>query len=69
MSDFARMTVHELAPLIERREVSPVEVTREALDRIDGLDERDLGHCRLTFPPGRAPPGAALRGPSAMPGR
>src|SRR6266542_4254641 len=40
MSEIARMTVHELAPLIERREVSPVEVTREALDRIDALDQR-----------------------------
>src|SRR6266699_3444619 len=40
MSDFARMTIHELAPLIERREVSPVEVTQEMLDRIDALDER-----------------------------
>src|SRR6266545_54407 len=40
MNDFARMTVHELAPLIERREVSPVEVTREALDRIEALDDR-----------------------------
>lgn len=40
MSDFAKMTIHELAPLIERRAVSPVEVAREALDRIDALDKR-----------------------------
>src|SRR5438132_2341 len=40
VDNLARMTIHELAPLIERREVSPVEVTREALDRIDDLDER-----------------------------
>ncbi len=40
MSDLAMKTVHELAPMIERREVSPVELTREALDRIKSLDER-----------------------------
>jgi len=40
MNDFAKMTIHELAPIIERREVSPVEVTREVLDRIDALDDR-----------------------------
>lgn len=40
MSDFAQMTIHELAPRIERGEISPVEVTREALDRIDALDGR-----------------------------
>lgn len=40
MSELARKTIHELAPLIERREVSPVEVTREALVRIEALDVR-----------------------------
>src|SRR5438874_6969968 len=40
MTDYARMTIHELAPLIERREVSPVDVTREALERIESLDSR-----------------------------
>jgi aspartyl-tRNA(Asn)/glutamyl-tRNA(Gln) amidotransferase subunit A len=34
------MTIHELAPLIERREVSPVELTEEALERIERLDPR-----------------------------
>src|SRR5690348_12210073 len=32
--------MHELAPLIERREISPVEVTQEMLDRIQAADER-----------------------------
>lgn len=36
----ATLTIHELAPLIARREVSPVELTREALDRIAALDGR-----------------------------
>src|SRR5881396_1648164 len=40
MTEYARMTIHELAPLIERREVSPVDVTRESLERIDSLDPR-----------------------------
>ncbi|MPZ13691.1 MAG: Asp-tRNA(Asn)/Glu-tRNA(Gln) amidotransferase GatCAB subunit A [Chloroflexi bacterium] len=38
MSDVARATIHQLAPAIERREVSPVEATREVLDRIGALD-------------------------------
>jgi len=40
MSNFVTMTIHELAPLIERREVSPVDVTRESLERIEALDDR-----------------------------
>jgi len=40
MSEIAMKPIHELAPLIERREVSPVEVTREALARIQALDGR-----------------------------
>jgi len=40
MTELAKKTIHELAPLIERREVSPVEVTREALERIEVLDPR-----------------------------
>jgi aspartyl-tRNA(Asn)/glutamyl-tRNA(Gln) amidotransferase subunit A len=40
MNDVATMTIHELAPLIQRREVSPVEVTRDALERIAALDAR-----------------------------
>jgi aspartyl-tRNA(Asn)/glutamyl-tRNA(Gln) amidotransferase subunit A len=40
MSDLAKKTIHELAPLIERREVSPVDVTREMLDRIQAVDDR-----------------------------
>jgi len=34
------MTIHELAPRIQRREVSPVEVTQQVLDRIEALDGR-----------------------------
>src|SRR5205807_444697 len=33
------------------------------------LDERDLGHSRLTFPPGRALPGVARRDRSEGPGK
>jgi aspartyl-tRNA(Asn)/glutamyl-tRNA(Gln) amidotransferase subunit A len=40
MSDLATLTIHELAPLIEKREVSPVDITREALARIQTLDAR-----------------------------
>ncbi|MBM2812639.1 MAG: Amidase, partial [Chloroflexi bacterium] len=35
MSNVGTLTISELAPRIERREVSPVEVTREILDRIE----------------------------------
>src|SRR5262249_46234221 len=40
MSQLAALTIHELAPLLERRAVSPVEVTAEMLARIDALDGR-----------------------------
>lgn len=40
MSDVAKLTIHELAPLIEQRQVSPLDVTREALDRVERLDDR-----------------------------
>jgi aspartyl-tRNA(Asn)/glutamyl-tRNA(Gln) amidotransferase subunit A len=39
-SPLAALTIHELARLIAGRQVSPVEVTREALDRIAALDPR-----------------------------
>jgi len=39
MSELAKKTIHELAPLIERREVSPVEVTREMIERIQAVDD------------------------------
>jgi aspartyl-tRNA(Asn)/glutamyl-tRNA(Gln) amidotransferase subunit A len=38
--DIAKLTMHELATLIERREVSPVEITRRMLERIQALDGR-----------------------------
>jgi aspartyl-tRNA(Asn)/glutamyl-tRNA(Gln) amidotransferase subunit A len=40
MSELAALTIHELAPLLERRAVSPVEVMQETLARIDALDGR-----------------------------
>ncbi len=40
MTDTVTMTIHDIAPLIERREVSPVGLTREVLDRIQRLDSR-----------------------------
>jgi aspartyl-tRNA(Asn)/glutamyl-tRNA(Gln) amidotransferase subunit A len=52
VSDLARKTIHDLAPLIERREVSPVEVTREVLARIDALDRRL--HAFITVRPDEA---------------
>jgi aspartyl-tRNA(Asn)/glutamyl-tRNA(Gln) amidotransferase subunit A len=38
MSGLAVTTIAELAPLVERREVSPIEVTQAALDRITALE-------------------------------
>ena len=52
MSDLARLTIHELAPRIERREVSPVEVTQEMLERIQVMDERL--HTFITLRPDEA---------------
>ncbi|MPZ15298.1 MAG: hypothetical protein GEU73_12885 [Chloroflexi bacterium] len=40
LTELARLPIHDLAPLIARREVSPVEVTRDALARIEALDGR-----------------------------
>jgi aspartyl-tRNA(Asn)/glutamyl-tRNA(Gln) amidotransferase subunit A len=40
MPDLPLLSIHELAPLIERREVSPVEVTRTLFERIDALEPR-----------------------------
>lgn len=40
MTSVALCTIHDLAPRIERKEVSPVEVVRECVDRIDRLDGR-----------------------------
>src|SRR5438046_1175924 len=36
----ATLPIHELAPLVARRQVSPVDVTRELLERIETLDKR-----------------------------
>lgn len=38
MTSLSRLTIHELAPQIQRRAVSPVEVTRECLERIEAHD-------------------------------
>ncbi len=40
MPDLTLLPIHELAPRIERREVSPVEVTRAVLDRIAAIEPR-----------------------------
>jgi aspartyl-tRNA(Asn)/glutamyl-tRNA(Gln) amidotransferase subunit A len=40
MSELATMTIRQLAPLIESRQVSPVEVTTEALARLEALEPR-----------------------------
>ncbi|MPZ13692.1 MAG: Asp-tRNA(Asn)/Glu-tRNA(Gln) amidotransferase subunit GatA [Chloroflexi bacterium] len=40
MPNMATLTIGQLAPLIQRREVSPVEVTREILDRMATVDKR-----------------------------
>jgi len=40
MSELAKKPIHEVAPLIERRDVSPVELTQEMLERIQALDGR-----------------------------
>ena len=37
-ADLHYLTISELAPMIERNEISPVEVTRHMLDRIDRID-------------------------------
>jgi aspartyl-tRNA(Asn)/glutamyl-tRNA(Gln) amidotransferase subunit A len=52
MSEVAKQTIHELAPRLERREVSPVEVTREMLERIQAVDDRL--HTFVTLDPERA---------------
>src|SRR6266511_857196 len=36
----ATLPIHELAPLVARRQVSPVDLTRELLERIERLDKR-----------------------------
>ena len=37
-ADLHYLTISELAPMIERKEISPVEVTRHMLDRIERVD-------------------------------
>jgi aspartyl-tRNA(Asn)/glutamyl-tRNA(Gln) amidotransferase subunit A len=39
-SELCRMTISELAPKIKKREVSPVEVTKAVLERIEELDPK-----------------------------
>jgi aspartyl-tRNA(Asn)/glutamyl-tRNA(Gln) amidotransferase subunit A len=52
MSELAKQTIHELAPRIERGEVSPVELTQEMLERIKAVDDRL--HTFITLDPERA---------------
>jgi aspartyl-tRNA(Asn)/glutamyl-tRNA(Gln) amidotransferase subunit A len=52
MSELAKLTIHELAPRLESREVSPVEVTQEMLERIQAVDDRM--HTFITLDPERA---------------
>src|SRR5438045_2689153 len=52
MSELAKQTIHELAPRIERREVSPVELIQEMLERIKSVDDRL--HTFITLDPERA---------------
>jgi len=40
MTDFAYMPLVEVAGLLEKRELSPVELTRRLLERIDRVDTR-----------------------------
>jgi aspartyl-tRNA(Asn)/glutamyl-tRNA(Gln) amidotransferase subunit A len=40
------LTIHELQPLLRNQEISPVELTREILDRISAIDSKL--HCYLT---------------------
>src|SRR4051812_44850180 len=52
VSDYARMTIHEIAPLLQSGTVSPVELTREMLDRIERIDPRL--HAFITLRPEQA---------------
>jgi aspartyl-tRNA(Asn)/glutamyl-tRNA(Gln) amidotransferase subunit A len=52
VSELAEKTIHELAPLIARREVSPVELTKEMLERIRATDDRL--HTFITVDPDKA---------------
>src|SRR5581483_4941008 len=47
MPDLSLLPIHELAPMIESRDVSPVEVTRALFDRIDRLEPRLRSFIRL----------------------
>ena len=54
MSELAKKTIHELAPLIARREVSPVELTQEMgcspRLRPERFQERESDPCRAVLP-------------------
>ena len=45
--EFAFTSIAELAPLIQKKEVSPVEVTRVYLDRIDRLNDEYLAYLTI----------------------
>ena len=46
-ADLHYLTISELAPMIERKEISPVEVTRHMLDRIERIDGDLRAYARL----------------------
>jgi len=48
VTDLHWLTIAELAPLLERRELSPVELTRHYLERIGSLDGQLNSYLRLT---------------------
>jgi len=48
MTELHHLTITELAPLIARREVSPVEVTEHQLSRIDALDGQIRAYALVT---------------------
>ena len=48
MQDLCFLSIAELAPQIQRREVSPLEVTRAYLDRIQAVDGQLNSYISLT---------------------
>ncbi len=47
MPELPLLPIHELAPMIQRREISPVDVVRELFERIDRLEPRIRGYITL----------------------
>ncbi len=59
--DLCRLTIDEAAPLIERREISPVELTEAFLARIERLNTELCAYVRITADTARAQAAAAER--------